>query len=67
MDDLETEVEVEYRAGDEHFSEFCLTQFYPHTRGELTEVGYRKRKVKIEKEILRRDFEEGTLLEEKPG
>ena len=41
------------------FLRFCLTWLFFLILGELTESGYRKRKLKIAKEILKRDYEEG--------
>ena len=60
------EVEGEYRAGKVIFQvwlRFCLTCcfFNLYTLGDLTESGYRKRKLKLEKAILKRDYEEGML------
>lgn len=30
--------------------------------GELTELGYRKRKAKVQREVLQKEFEEGTIM-----
>ena len=66
MSDLEsklTEVEEEYRAGKMVLIRTKVSEILFYIAflllGELTESGYRKRKLRLEKEILKRDYEEG--------
>ena len=66
LDSKLEEVEEDYRAGKVVFYheqmpgalKVCLTYLFL-ILGELTESEYRKRKLRLEKEIMKRDYEDG--------